>query len=301
MVSGACGRMYCARGEARQWALCTEPNQSHEANHPLSHHHLRRSNVDMDDIRGSLSKMKKKVKHRLTGKRKPDQTEANPGGKKADSTSTLPQPGLRAVVGESHDREGGRADVTDKRVLSMDRPAQLESAPAGGGDNSQEGEEANVGGREVGQRSSQPHPDVDVAVGSGRKGEAESVYPSPSAPSISHGGEPDSAYQMWWFRSLLLIAASDDVDISALLDHGPEVPEVARPDGTLELGTATDEKRSNYKPAASVTTELLRGVRDSAGAFGPLKFVAKSLCSVLDNCEVWPHSRRFDPQHSRSF
>jgi len=120
MVSGACRRMYCGTRDEARCALAQ--NQSHEANHPLSHHHLshhhlshhhlshhhlshhhlRRSNVNMDDIRGSLSKMKKKIKHRLTGrKRKPDGT--NPGGEGADSTSSLPQSEHHILAGEQPD------------------------------------------------------------------------------------------------------------------------------------------------------------------------------------------------------
>ena len=76
-----------------------------------------------------------------------------------------------------------------------------------------------------------------------------------------------------------------------LPDHDPEV---AHPDESLEPSTAADEKESNSKSTASATTELLRGVRDSAGGFGPLKSVARSLCSILDNCEVWPPSHTFD-------
>jgi len=33
--------------------------------HPLSYHHLYRRHTDMDEIRGSLSRLKKKLKHRL--------------------------------------------------------------------------------------------------------------------------------------------------------------------------------------------------------------------------------------------
>jgi hypothetical protein len=52
------------------------------------------------------------------------------------------------------------------------------------------------------------------------------------------------------------------------------------------------EKESGWKSTASATAKLLlRGVRDSADAFGPLKSVAGGLCFVLDNCEVQPSSR----------
>ena len=85
--------------------------------------------------------------------------------------------------------------------------------------------------------------------------------------------------------------SSDDIDTSAL----PDGPGVVHPDETLEPGATVDEEESNCRSTASATAELLRGVRDSAGAFGPLKSVARSLCFILDNCEVWPPSRIFDP------
>ena len=55
-----------------------------------------------------------------------------------------------------------------------------------------------------------------------------------------------------------------------------------------EPGTG-DRSKSNWKPAASAAARLfLRGVRDSADAFGPLKSVAGGLCFILENCEVRP-------------
>jgi len=42
-------------------------------------------------------------------------------------------------------------------------------------------------------------------------------------------------------------------------------------------------------------------VRDSAGAFGPLKSLARSLCLILDNCEVLHSSRAFHPPCLWSF
>jgi len=54
-----------------------------------------------------------------------------------------------------------------------------------------------------------------------------------------------------------------------------------------ELNT-TDESKSNQKSTVSATAKLfLRGVNDSADAFGPLKSVAGGLCFILENCEVW--------------
>jgi len=141
----------------------------------------------MDDIRDSFSGMKKKLKHRLTGrKRKPDGTAANPDGE----TRLLPQPEHHVAEGESHGRGEDGADVAGERVFLMDRP-QLELVPVRG-DNGQGGEVLDVDGGEASQMYSRPHPDVEVTVRSGRSREPEGVDPSPSTPLISHGGKLDS-------------------------------------------------------------------------------------------------------------
>ena len=49
-----------------------------------------------------------------------------------------------------------------------------------------------------------------------------------------------------------------------------------------------DQSGSDWKATVSASAKLLlRGVRDSADAFGPLKSVAGGLCFFLDNYEVW--------------
>ena len=64
--------------------------------------------------------------------------------------------------------------------------------------------------------------------------------------------------------------------------------EALRPSENAEPSAAMNKKLS-WKSTTSATAKLLlRGVRDSADAFGPLKSVAGGLCFVLDNCEVWP-------------
>ena len=52
--------------------------------------------------------------------------------------------------------------------------------------------------------------------------------------------------------------------------------------------TVAAEKRPDWKSTASSSAKLvLRGVRDSADAFGPLKSIAGGLCFILENYEVW--------------
>jgi len=149
----------------------------------------------MDDIRGSLSRMKK-FKHRLTGKkRKPDGTVPNPREDGAGPTSSLSQPESRVVADESDNRKGDMTNVAGGQVFPTDQPLQPDgpgSVPGPGSDNGKEGGEADVDGGEASKRDLYPHPDVGVAVGGGRSGEFEGTHPSPSAPSISHGRQPDS-------------------------------------------------------------------------------------------------------------
>ena len=51
--------------------------------------------------------------------------------------------------------------------------------------------------------------------------------------------------------------------------------------------SAADENRPGWKSTASSSAKLvLRAVRDSSDAFGPLKSVAGGLCFIMENCEV---------------
>ena len=69
-------------------------------------------------------------------------------------------------------------------------------------------------------------------------------------------------------------------------DHAPEAIRPSENENT-EPSAATNEKKSDWKSTASATAKLiLRGVRDSSDAFGPLKSVAGGLCFILENCEV---------------
>ena len=55
----------------------------------------------------------------------------------------------------------------------------------------------------------------------------------------------------------------------------------------VEASDAADEDRPGWTSTASSSAKLvLRAVRDSADAFGPLKSVAGGLCFILENCEV---------------
>ena len=56
---------------------------------------------------------------------------------------------------------------------------------------------------------------------------------------------------------------------------------------TVGTSAGVDENRPDWGSTASSSAKLvLRAVRDSADAFGPLKSVAGGLCFILENCEV---------------
>ena len=74
-------------------------------------------------------------------------------------------------------------------------------------------------------------------------------------------------------------------------DREPEGDEPNADDESVEPIAAPDENKLDWKSTASASAKLLlRGVRDSADAFGPLKSVAGGLCFILENCEVWSPS-----------
>lgn len=51
--------------------------------------------------------------------------------------------------------------------------------------------------------------------------------------------------------------------------------------------SATPKSKSNIGSLASSGAKfILRGIRDSADAFPPLKSAAGAMCVILDNCEV---------------
>ena len=108
--------------------------------------------------------------------------------------------------------------------------------------------------------------------------------PIQSAPSISLGAESGGTPLSTLSQPLPVAVSSRNTDNPPVLDR---VQEPAKsPTHLLDSG-APSEDTSNRKSTASVTPNLiLRGVKESSGAYPPLKSVARCLCIVLDNCEV---------------
>jgi hypothetical protein len=247
-----------------------------------------------------FSKLKKKVKHRLAGgKHKPGRTGPDAGGETIDAAGSLPRPEPHVVVGGGSDQGGSGANAVGEQVFPANqplRPGEPVLAPGGGGEDDQGGGEAGVDGREGSQRrsvGSGPGRDGDGADG----GTVEQVHPSPSTPPLVQSGNPDGTRtQLFWFQPLI-VPSNNVLDTSTAPDH---VPGVLGPDKTVESNVTPDEKKSDWKSTASATAKLLlRGVRDSSDAFGPLKSVASSLCFILENCKVRSSSRIHYPQRLR--
>ena len=152
-------------------------------------------------FRDSFSQLKKKVKHRLTGKKfKPNETGADVG---VDSTGSLSGAEPRVVAGGSHDKEGEGANVGGGQAISTARPQQdepgSESGRGSGNDQGRKG--ADISGREVNETHSHLHSvDVGAVEGSGpaegKDTDGENVgrlvYPSPSTALVPHDGKPGS-------------------------------------------------------------------------------------------------------------
>ena len=149
------------------------------------------------DVREPFSRLKKKIKHRLTGnKHKQSKARADVSGERVDATGSLPRSVPHVLVGGGHDQEGDGANAVGEQDFSTNRPPQPdepESVPGGESEHDQEGEETDVDGREdsrmysVGSGSGQGGNDVDG-------GKVEQIYPSASTPPFVHSGKPDG---MW--------------------------------------------------------------------------------------------------------
>ena len=151
-------------------------------------------------LRDSLSKLTKKLKHPLTGRKpKPGRIGADAGGERDDSTGSLSRPGSHVVAGGSHD-QGNTGANADRSQGSTDRYPQLDepgSVPARGS-GTDEGD-AVIDGGEVSQVDPHLHSGVEDGAGSGPSGEGDDaerekvewVHSSPSTPLIPHDGEPD--------------------------------------------------------------------------------------------------------------
>ena len=232
----------------------------------------------MDDIRKPLSKLKE-FKHRVGGgKRGPSRVEVNTAEERVGSPASLLRPDSRV--------EGGTFSMDVSQACSRDPSPHPELATADEDrlDDPQR-KRVDVDEKEVRQSLSRLEPDVQNATGSGPGQEVKQTSSPPSITPIAPKQESDST---WTFspQQPCLITLLDNAETPAVTGRVQGDP---RRDKNAEPSTAANEKKSSWKSTAFATTKLLlRGVRDSADAFGPLKSVAGGLCFILENCEVRP-------------
>jgi hypothetical protein len=84
--------------------------------------------------------------------------------------------------------------------------------------------------------------------------------------------------------------------LALLAEHGKVAGFLANTENAQRIDDLVEDVRQVmmdyqiFSSNKSATAKLLRGVRDSVNAFGPLKAIAGKLCLILENCEVWPPS-----------
>ena len=231
----------------------------------------------MDNMRKSLSKLKKDFKHRIGGKKYGlDETGANAAGERVGSPASLLRPGPRV--------EDGRTITDVSQPYSTDSPPHPQPVMAGEDhpDDPQRKEE-NTDKQGVNRSRSSLDPDVEGA-GSGPSRRIKLASSPLSVTPITSKQEPDGTWALSP-QLLCLITLLDNTEASAVPDRVQPDP---HPGENTEPSATANEKKPSWKPTALATAKLLlRGVRDSADAFGPLKSVAGGLCFILENCEVW--------------
>ena len=111
---------------------------------------------------------------------------------------------------------------------------------------------------------------------------SRSIHQHP--PHRSTTGNPTVSEQISSCHSPLTVSSANVV-ASAITN-----PAQVDPSPNKSEPSTGDKNKSNWRSTASAAAGVfLRGVRDSADTFGPLKSVAGGLCFILENCEV----RRF--------
>jgi hypothetical protein len=81
-----------------------------------------------------LSKLKKKIEHRLAGgKHKPGKTAADAGGERVDATGSLPRPGPHGMGSGSHGQGGDGTNVVRGSDILPSSELEAKSSLVDGG------------------------------------------------------------------------------------------------------------------------------------------------------------------------
>ena len=156
----------------------------------------------MEDVRKSLSELKKGFKRRLGGKKHAqDRAGADTAGERVSSSGSFLQPDPRIAVG-GHDGEESRISMDVSQVHSRRPSPHPEPVPADEG-RLDDPPQMEVDGdeKEVSLGHSSLDPSVEGAVGSGPGREVKETSSPLSATPIPPKQEPDST----WTLSLQLL------------------------------------------------------------------------------------------------
>ena len=157
--------------------------------------HLHRPDIDtavMDEIRKSLSKLKKDFKHRVGGKKRAgNRAGVNAAEETASSSLSPTRPDSRTTA-SSRGEEGGRISTGVSQAHSRDRSPQPKPVQTDEGGDNLQGRETSVDEEEVTQSRSGLGLDVGGAAGSRTSREIKRAHSPPSVTPISPKEEPDS-------------------------------------------------------------------------------------------------------------
>ena len=148
----------------------------------------------MDDIRKSLSKLKKGFKHRVGGKKHaPDEAGENTAGEGAGLSASPLRPDPRITV-SGHDGGGSKISTDVSRAHSRDPSPHPEPVPADRGRLDDPQSEVDVDEKQVTRKHSSPDPGVVGAAGGEPGQEVKEVSSPLSVTPIPPKQEPDSTW-----------------------------------------------------------------------------------------------------------
>ena len=145
------------------------------------------STTDMDDIRKSLSKLKKDFKHRLGSKKRgQDGPDANTAEERVGSSASPVRPGPRVEEGRAS------ADVSQARLTDPSPYPEPVRADEDRLDDPQR-KEVDVDKKNLSTSRSRVDPDIENAAGSGPNLEVKQATSPPSITPIAPKQEPDGS------------------------------------------------------------------------------------------------------------
>ena len=162
-------------------------------------HHLHRPDIDvadMDDMRKSLSKLKKDFKHRLGGKKRAAEGPWDIAAGETAGSSLSPTRPDSHVTTSGRGEEGSRISADVSRTHSRDQSPQPKPMQAVEGGGNPHGRETDVNEKEVSRSRLRLGPDIGGAMGSSPSRE---IIRSPSPLSVTPMPPKQEPNSTWAF------------------------------------------------------------------------------------------------------